>query len=385
MQPMTGRERLLATFRRQPVDRVPIAPFMWFNNVYEMFKYVPSMDSFFDPPDFDTQAKFVEYCDYFGFDVMQTTTFPWNAADIDRPWQDGDVKVTWEGTGDERRKTIDVRTPGGNLCQVQNWRRVSTYLVVWANAEDLIKTPQDFDLFAKYGPTAEDLETAHITRARKGIGDKGLVDVPTHGVFNTLSLFRKLDNVMQDPIQDEGWYRTMMEFFLDYLTRQMRKVVAAGADVYEIGANMATSGVGPRYFSKYVAEYERRLAQAVHQAGAFNLYHNCGDAAKIMHLYNDLDLDCWGYVTPPPYADVILDEALQVIRPDMVLRGNIDQVDFLVKATPAEIRERVQALLEKVKPRGNWILSTTDFFFDGCPYENIMAFADAGREFGRYV
>jgi hypothetical protein len=48
------------------------------------------------------------------------------------------------------------------------------------------------------------------------------------------------------------------------------------------------------------------------------------------------------------------------------------------------VRERVRALLEKVKPRGNWILSTTDFFFDGTSYENIKAFADAGREYGVY-
>jgi hypothetical protein len=40
--------------------------------------------------------------------------------------------------------------------------------------------------------------------------------------------------------------------------------------------------------------------------------------------------------------------------------------------------------MEKVKPRGNWILSTTDFPLDGVPYGNIDAFAEAGREFGVY-
>jgi uroporphyrinogen decarboxylase len=81
---------------------------------------------------------------------------------------------------------------------------------------------------------------------------------------------------------------------------------------------------------------------------------------------------------------VVLDDALRIIRPGMALRGNIDQVEFLRKATPGEVRERVRALMEKVKPRGNWILSTSDFFFDGNSYENIHAFAQAGRDFGRY-
>ena len=41
-------------------------------------------------------------------------------------------------------------------------------------------------------------------------------------------------------------------------------------------------------------------------------------------------------------------------------------------------------VLEKVKPRGNWILSTTDFFLDGVPYSKINAFAEAGREYGAF-
>jgi uroporphyrinogen-III decarboxylase len=133
-----------------------------------------------------------------------------------------------------------------------------------------------------------------------------------------------------------------------------------------------------------VLEYENRVARDIRQAGAFTIYHNCGDAAKIMHLYNQLEIDVWGYLTPPPFGDVDLDEALRVVRPDLVLRGNIDQVEFLVKASPEEVRAKVKDLLEKVKPRGNWILSTTDFLLGGVPYANVDAFAQAGRDYGAY-
>jgi uroporphyrinogen-III decarboxylase len=104
-----------------------------------------------------------------------------------------------------------------------------------------------------------------------------------------------------------------------------------------------------------------------------------------MHLYNEMGIDCLGYLAPPPFGDVDLDEALRVLRPGMALRGNIDQIDFLVNATRDAVRERVREVLEKAMPRGNLILSTTDFFFDGTPYENIEAFAAAGRDFGVYA
>ncbi len=161
-------------------------------------------------------------------------------------------------------------------------------------------------------------------------------------------------------------------------------MVANGADVIEMAGHLVSSMVGPRFAKEYAMEYENRLAKAIHEMGALVIFHNCGDAAKVMHLYNDLDIDCWGYLTPPPFGDVDLDEALRVIRPDIALRGNIDQVEFMMQATPQEVRERVRDLLLKVKPRGNWILSTTDFFFDGTPYENIRAFAEAGLEYGWY-
>jgi uroporphyrinogen decarboxylase len=223
-----------------------------------------------------------------------------------------------------------------------------------------------------------------MRRAHQAVGDKGLVNMCTHGAFNTLNQFRKLEEVMMDPLTDEGFYRAMIEFLLEWQMTLYRKVIQAGSDSIEIGGNMATSGVGPAFFRRYVMEYENRLAREIHAAGAFVVYHNCGDAQKIMHLYNDLDIDVWGYLTGPPFGDVLLEEVLRVIRNGMTLRGNIDQVEFLRSATPDQVTQRVRELLEQVKPRGNWILSTTDFPFDGQPYANLHALGDAGREFGRY-
>jgi uroporphyrinogen-III decarboxylase len=266
-----------------------------------------------------------------------------------------------------------------------NFRRESAYLIVLAVEKYLIETPRDFEVFSRYVPSARFLDCGLLSRARQTVGEKGLVNVATHGAFNTLNQFRCLQDMMMDPVVDEGFYRAMMEFFLDWNVAHLREAVAAGSDSIELGANLATSGVGPRFFERYVMEYENRLARQVHEAGAFVVYHNCGDAQKIMHLYNELEIDVWGYLTGPPFGDVILDDVLRVMRPDLALRGNVDQVDFLRTAAPHDIERSVQSLLQKVKPRGNWILSTTDFPLDGQSYENLHALARAGRDYGAYA
>jgi len=388
---MNGRERLLITLNGNQADRVPVAPFLYCNNVYEMFGYEPSIDTFWDPSDFDVITKFVEYCDVFGFDVLHTLGSVWDFGmntfldrSVVRSAENWDVTITDQKKEDEWHRTVTIRTPEGELRHAENYNRSSTYLIVSAPEEYLIKTKQDFELLRKYAPPGDDIDCSLIRRAGKAVGDKGLVDSNTWGVFAGASLFRKLDDLYMDPILDEGFYREMMEFFLERAIRRDHKMVEAGADVIEVAGHLVGSMVGPRFASQYVMEYEQRLVKAIREMGVPVIFHNCGDAAKVMHLYNDLDINCWGYLTPPPYGDVDLDEALRIMRPDMALRGNIDQVEFMVKATPEQVKERVREVLLKVKPRGNWILSTTDFFFDGTPYDNIRAFAEAGLEYGRY-
>ena len=50
---MNGRQLLIATLRGERTDRMPVSPFIAHNNVYEMFRYKPEIDSFLCPPDFD--------------------------------------------------------------------------------------------------------------------------------------------------------------------------------------------------------------------------------------------------------------------------------------------------------------------------------------------
>ncbi len=380
---MKGRERLEKTFRGEKADRIPISPFIYYNNVYEMFKYKPDINKHLCPEDFDLAEKFVEYHDYFGFDVLYSLGLLWDQY-IPESAENWDVTITREGNQDKQKRTTVVKTPGGELKQVMNFDRSSTYLVVFAVGEYLIKSKEDFDIFSKYAPPAKFIDCEQMKRAKIAVGDKGLVNVATHGAFNTINQFRKLDDMMIDPISDEVFYREMMEFFLKWNMDHLLEVIEAGSDSIEIGANLATSDVGPQFFTNYVLEYENKLANQIHEAGAFVVYHNCGDAQKVMHLYNDLDIDVWGYITGSPFGDVVLDDVLKVIRPNMALRGNIDQVEFMIKATPEQVKEKVGELLGKVKPRGNWILSTTDFFFDKTSYDNIRAFTEAGLEYGRY-
>jgi uroporphyrinogen-III decarboxylase len=87
-------------------------------------------------------------------------------------------------------------------------------------------------------------------------------------------------------------------------------------------------------------------------------------------------------LTPPPYGDTPLEEAVQLFGHDTVLLGNLDQLDLLRKGTHQEIADQVREIVNTVRGRCHFILATTDYFNENTPHDNIHAFADAARHYG---
>ncbi len=75
---------------------------------------------------------------------------------------------------------------------------------------------------------------------------------------------------------------------------------------------------------------------------------------------------------------------LEKVPESLILWGHIDQIDFLREATPAEIDEQVKFICETMKPRGNYILGTTDYLEINIPKENIHALVEAGHKYGTF-
>ena len=105
---MTGRERLTKTFKGEKVDRISVSPFLWANNVYEMFKYTPTIDKNLYPDDFDFSQKYVEYADHFGFDVLFSMGLLWENF-LPPSAENWEVTVEKEGDIDIKMYPVDKK------------------------------------------------------------------------------------------------------------------------------------------------------------------------------------------------------------------------------------------------------------------------------------
>lgn len=373
---MTRRELLLDTLNGRATARVPVAPFIY-NNLADEYHGGASQDRI---------ADCVALYRRFGFDILLRNYIM--ADYLDESFVCGD---TWCVEKEHKEAALGwneictITTPERVLRQVKSYRRVSANETVEATTEYFIKEEEDFRQFEKYQPPYPRFDCSKIGYARSLVGDDGLVGTWIHGAFNMVGLHRKLDELLMDPHEDEGFYRDMIEYFGNRVISLVPQLIEAGCDFLSVSGNMASGSMaGPRMFESFVMPYEIRLIDAIHKAGGKMIYHNCGDAKFLLPLYGKMGIDIYESLTEPPFGDTVLADALEQIPPPTVLSGGVDQIQFLKIATPEQVRERVREVLALVKRRGCFILAASDYFNEGTPPENLQAFSDAAHEFGSY-
>jgi uroporphyrinogen decarboxylase len=374
---MTSRQLLFDTFDGKKTERIPVAPFIFQNVVCE---YHPEGVT-------DMVKATVDLYKHFGFDILMRsyvmggyldeTCFScdsWKVEKTTVPQADGG----WD-------ETIIIQTPERQLRQKKSFRKVTANEVVDAIREYFIKTPEDFEQFEKYQPAYPQFDCSQLTYARELVGDDGLCGTWIQGAFNMAGMYRNLEDLLADPYEDEEFYARLMEYFTQRIISLIPQLVQAGCDFLSMGGNMASgSTAGPAFFESFIMPYENRVIDAIHAAGARCIYHNCGDAKQLLPVYAQMPIDMYETLTHAPYGDTVLEDALQLLPKRMVLSGNLDQISFLKDATPDEVRDEVKRVVDTVKDRGNFILAASDYFSEGTPEENLFAFAQAAKEFGRY-
>lgn len=359
---MHGRERILRTIEGLAVDRQALAPFLHVNFIKEYRRN----------NDIDVVAETVAVYRELEFDLIHRNCTPdYDDFMIEGPdWTPEATEVVDEkGT----QTTVQVKTPGGPLRRVVRSNRLYEYESSCFLVEPPIKSSADLDLCMRYQPPVPRIDTSPIARARRLAGDDGILAPWAQGAFNEVAFLVRGHEVLLDPLDDEGFYRATIAYFLDRNLEKLRQFVAAGADFISIGGNEANgASIGPGYFRSYVLEYEVRLMNALHGMGGRAIYHNCGRAALLLPILREIGMDIYESLTPPPFGDTKLEDAMRIME-NIPLMGGIDQIEFLRKADPSLIRDRVRQMARTVSRHGRFILGTTDYINENTPIDNLRA------------
>jgi uroporphyrinogen decarboxylase len=136
--------------------------------------------------------------------------------------------------------------------------------------------------------------------------------------------------------------------------------------------------ISPKDLRELVLPGHKLLSQMAHDAGRPYILHCCGNLDRIMNdLLDDVSID-----GRHSFEDTILDirDAKIQMGDRIALLGGID-VDFLCRASEADIRQRVREVLAVCQPGGGYCLGTGNTVANYIPVENYLAMLDEGRKF----
>ena len=207
-----------------------------------------------------------------------------------------------------------------------------------------------------------------------------------HGtIFENAWMMRGLENLLTDFLVNEEF----AELILDKLTVMqidgMRFVAECGVDVVACGDDVGTQRgmmMSPALWRKWL---KPRLASAIAAARAVKpevhvWYHSDGNVMEIVPELIEIGVDVLNPVQPECMDPL---ELKRRFGKRLSFWGTIGTQTTMPFGTPQDVRQAVKRMIETVGVDGGLLLAPTHVLEPDVPWENVVAFFDAVREFGK--
>jgi len=363
---MTGKERILAALRQEPVDRVPWVPLL-----------VPSTIAGFpkDAPHRVAEAQRAVGCDI------------WTQAVADRIGQwlpnprsyiyrlqyfvDGDIVTGFE-------------TPEGTITGRQ---RSGVGGSISAPVEYMLKTPQDLRVY-RYVLENSFLFVADYTDnykwEEKIIGEDGVitdatVGMPPYQMLITLLAGVESTNELQSEVPE--LFDEVMEIMHRQNLLQIRETAKRSkAEIFISSDNTSLTTISPKTYGKYCASQLSEYADVLHRYGKLHVIHMCGKLHSLTEQINASRFDCAADIAPSPTGDMELWEAAEAL-PNLAVKGGIGPETF-ISDDPEVCYSKAIEILEKTRGRLGVLLGSGGSIPSGTSIENLRAITKAVEEAG---
>lgn len=245
----------------------------------------------------------------------------------------------------------------------------------------LIQTRDDIKKLKPLDPEKDGRLPVYLEAAKRcvdAIGDEVFVLPVVEAPLTTAACLRGTDVLVKEFYTDPELVHTLMRACTD----AAKAAIDAFAKIGTIPIIVEPVGTGTmisdKHFRAFVLPYLQEIFAHIGSYKMPGALHICGKTKRIIKSMSEsgamiLSID-----------DIDLADAKELVGDKVCLLGNVSPADGLFKGTPELIREMVRDCVAKAYDSpGGYIISS------GCevpiktPHENMVAFLEAGREFGR--
>lgn len=168
--------------------------------------------------------------------------------------------------------------------------------------------------------------------------------------------------------------------FTDALKEVHNEFVNVGSMILFCEPIASGSIISPKDYREFVLPYTIELMENIHDHKGMVCYHICGDTKKIIPemLKTKPDMISIDNRVPIGFAK-------ELIQPYMPLVGNVDPVETMILGTPEDVDKAVKhCIKEAYDSKNGYILCTGCDLNGNIPLENLDAFMNAARKYGKF-
>lgn len=214
----------------------------------------------------------------------------------------------------------------------------------------------------------------------------------TDGPFDLAYKLRGAAEVCIDMMEDPGYFHDLMGFVTDHIIERIRalkrwrwKRFPGSPDEGRFQgpygfADDAIALLSTEQYARFVFPYHCRLVEAFSDGGPVAI-HLCGDATRHFRFLRD-HLRVMSFDTGFP---VDFGALRRELGPEVEVRGG-PTVMLLKDGTPETVRQEVRRICATgILEGGRFVLREANNLAPCTPIENVVAFYEAGKEFGCYA
>jgi hypothetical protein len=363
---MTRRDRLHATLRGLPVDRVPVS----FNGIggYPLDPNDPDPFNVFNAPDWQPLLKLAE-------EETDLIRLRWPSVTRRNPelWDEFFTVRTYEEENSRFTRTT-LRVGGRTMTSLT--RRDADVYTVWT-LEHLLKDTDDLRAYLSL-PDAifeEDVDVSALVTEEEELGDRGIVLVDTSDPIGYACWLFKMEEYMLIAIQEPALFHELIRKHAAPLYQRTEDTAKAfPGRLWRIcGPELATEPyLPPALFEEYVVRYTEPMVRIIQKHGGWVRLHCHGRLKSALPYIAGMGVDAIDPIEPPHQGDVHLADVRREYGADLALFGNIQVADIenmnpkrfedVVKRSLAEGTEgtgRGFCLMPTASPYGRTISAST--------------------------
>ena len=367
---MSSRERTLAAIAHEQPDRVPV-----------FFRQVAPLH-----PLWRDRHERIDVLRKMGVDEKVTLHV------APRVHPDVTIRDGFDEDGDRRYRLAwrEYRTPKGTIrtvmrctedCRYENGVPLTSDHNISRAVEFPVKGREDLPKLAYLlqPPDAEDIARfrEQAQREKAFAADRGVVVEGCGGPGGDLAFYLCGPDLFYLVQDDPGFGEELLEMAYGIDLKCMELLLAEGVDFLDARGCYETAPMwSPALYDKLFAPGLARKAALAHQAGARLSYFSTGDFAA--------EVDIITCTSPFPGGVNDMRTLKDRLGHRICLWGGINPEQDIEKGSPQDVRRAVIDVLDAAAAGGGLVLSTGGSILGEHCYDNVMAFIEAAREFGRY-